>query len=297
MSDATILEAEPAPAPGPDTTVIVGLHDRPYIDWAAVIGGAFVGLGLWLLLTSFGASIGLLLAPPWGSMEGAATTLTLAGAAWFAIVQLFSTASGAYLAGRMRHRTAGGPPDEIAFRDGTNGLLVWAVGLFCAAIIAITGFVGATAAVSTMPEQSRPTAGIETLTDQLFRPKLAASEQTADDAEAGSQTIAILPARRREPLDRDEVARIIERSTQSQNATAASDREYLAALVAARTNLDADEAEARVNTVIAQRKETLEKARTAGALLGFWTAVALLISGAASWWAGAIGGRHRDDLT
>jgi len=231
--------------------------------------------------------------PPWGSMEQSATALTLAAAAWFAIVQIFSAASGAYLAGRMRHRVAVGPQGEVAFRDGTNGLLVWAVGFVLAALIAVfAGLIGVTAMGSSPNATAMSSASIAA-TDQLFRPKIVASDEAAE-APAAAPSIAIRPSP--EPANREEIGRILDRAALADNSTADSDRTYLAALVAARTNLDAAEAQARVNKVIAERKEAYEKARNAAALLGFWTVVSLLISGAACWWAGTIGGQHRDDL-
>jgi hypothetical protein len=288
MTDANIVG--PAPVAGRETTVIVGMHDRPYIDWPAVIGGVFVAVVLWMLLTSFGASVGLFLAPPWGAIESSITTLTIAAAAWFAIVQLFSAVSGAYMAGRMRHRVDGGPQNEVAFRDGANGLLVWAVGFVLAGFIGVSaGLLGMAAVGSSSGANATPLSNIEA-TDQLFRPKMAESGQADDTDQAASASITILPARRGQPLNRDEVSRILDDSVSS------GDRAYLAALVAARTNLNVSEARDRVNTVIAERKVAYEKSRKTAALLGFWTAVSLLISGAASWWAAGIGGRHRDDF-
>jgi hypothetical protein len=227
-------------------------------------------------------------------MEPSATALTLAAAAWFAIVQLCSAASGAYLAGRMRHRTDGGPAGEVTFRDGTNGLLVWAVGLVLAAFIAVlAGVIGVTAMSSPPNATTAMSSANIAATDELFRPKIVAPAEGAE-APAAAPSIATVPSA--EPANREEIGRAIDRAALTDNSTADSDRAYLASLVAARTNLDAAEAQARVNKVIAARKEAYENARNAAAALGFWTVVSLLISGAACWWAGTIGGQHRDDF-
>jgi len=78
-----------------------------------------------------------------------------------------------------------------------------------------------------------------------------------------------------------------------------SDRSYLATLVAQRTGLPQAEAERRVNETISEAtratREAADKARRAAVLGGLVTAISLLVSLAAAWWAAQKGGNHRDN--
>jgi hypothetical protein len=77
-----------------------------------------------------------------------------------------------------------------------------------------------------------------------------------------------------------------------------SDRSYLASLVAQRTGVPQADAERQVNQTITEAinatREAADKARRAAVLGGLVTAVALLVSLAAAWWAAQKGGNHRD---
>jgi hypothetical protein len=282
------------------TAVAVGFNDRPYVDWSAVFGGAVVALGLWMLLTSFGASIGIYVAAPWSSGDGTATNMTLAAAAWFAIVQIFAVATGGYLSGRLRQRVDQAPSGEIMFRDGANGLLVWGLGLLAGTVVvSLTALAGFTAVANAPAGATRvSTTDTDVVIDRLFRPQVGGD--TADAEASETTAIAIVPRRGRGGgVNRDEVARILT-TGETDAPVADGDKAYLAALVAARTNLDSSAAEARVDETLsawtAERKKEAEDASKAGALAGLWTVAILLISGLAAWWAGALGGSHRDDL-
>ena len=78
-----------------------------------------------------------------------------------------------------------------------------------------------------------------------------------------------------------------------------SDRSYLATVVAQRTGLPQAEAERRVNETITDAtratREAADKARRAAVLGGLVTAISLLVSLAAAWWAAQKGGNHRDN--
>ena len=75
----------------------------------------------------------------------------------------------------------------------------------------------------------------------------------------------------------------------------AADRAYLAQLVAQRAGISQQEAEKRVADAINAAREAADKARRAAVLTGFVTAASLIISLAATWWAGLKGGNHRDN--
>ena len=82
----------------------------------------------------------------------------------------------------------------------------------------------------------------------------------------------------------------------------ASDKAYLAQLVAARTGVSPADAEKRVDAVIAQTKaseanarQAADAARKAGAYLSIFTALSMLVGAFIACVAAALGGQQRDE--
>jgi hypothetical protein len=67
-------------------------------------------------------------------------------------------------------------------------------------------------------------------------------------------------------------------------------------LVAARTGIAPADAERRVDDAIVGAATAVHKARRSGVILGFSTAVALLLGAVAAWYASCVGGRLRDGV-
>jgi hypothetical protein len=98
-----------------------------YLEWGPVFGGSAVALALSMLLMQFGAGVGLS-AVGESSLEGGGISWNVVGAGlWVILVALASASAGAYLAGRMRAGAHDFTEDEVEFRDGAHGLVVWAV--------------------------------------------------------------------------------------------------------------------------------------------------------------------------
>ncbi len=99
---------------------------------------------------------------------------------------------------------------------------------------------------------------------------------------------------------RQELANIMAQ-TAAEGELSEHDREYAVQLIAARTGLEQSEAEARIDSALASMEESanaaVENARKVGILITFFTATTMAVSGAAAWWAGGRGGRHRDEGT
>lgn len=98
-----------------------------YLEWGPVFGGAFVAMALSLMLTQFGAGIGLSGNENATLDGGGISWNVLIAGLWVILVALISASAGGYIAGRMRHRTFEGTEHEAEFRDGVHGLVVWAV--------------------------------------------------------------------------------------------------------------------------------------------------------------------------
>jgi len=112
----TITETTtPRPAP-----VEVG-----YVDWSAILGGAALAGAIAIVLGQFGSAVGLAAADPFRA-DGAASWQVLVAGLWALLVAVASASAGAYVTGRLRARVYDAKPEEVEFRDGVHGLIVWA---------------------------------------------------------------------------------------------------------------------------------------------------------------------------
>lgn len=102
-----------------------------YLEWGPIFGGTAVALALSMLLTQFGAGVGLAGGEEATLEDGSISWNVLVAGLWVILVALASASAGGYLAGRMRTRAFDATEDEVEFRDGAHGLVVWAVsGIF-----------------------------------------------------------------------------------------------------------------------------------------------------------------------
>jgi hypothetical protein len=200
----------------------------------------------------------------------------------------------------------------VRFRDGTHGFTVWAVGvLFGALLIAYAGGAAvhsATQATATVAAgaasgnaDAAKTSAASTVTSMLLRPapRAAGASPPGAPASAASATANTPP----DSAYRDEVNRILAATVANRELTA-DNRNYLVSIIAARDGISEDQARQRVDAGIAQlqtmendARNAADKARKAGLMTGFLTAVSLLISLAAAIGGAHLGGRHRDEGT
>lgn len=136
------MAIEPAPPPH--------VAGESYLEWGAVLGGAAVATAISVVLTQFGAAAGLGLGEPTLAAGGASWQVLAAGL-WVVLIALASAVAGGYIAGRMRSRFGDASAEEVEFRDGAHGLVVWAVstlgvGLALALASALAAIGGAVAA-------------------------------------------------------------------------------------------------------------------------------------------------------
>jgi len=268
-----------------------------FVDWGAVFAGAVTAAALSFVFLTFGTAIGLTTVSPWPNSGVSAKTAASLAVFWTMAQQIGAFMIGGYIAGRLRASWAEANEDETEFRDGLHGALVWSIGiafgalmLFAAAGAAARTGVEAVSKVATAATNNADT--IAYYADALMRP--AARPATGQGAAA-----AATPARA-EPLaqeTRAEIGRIVARSVAAGSVTE-NDRGYLATIVAQRTGLPQAEAERRVNETITEAtratREAADKARRAAVLGGLVTAISLMVSLGAAWWAAQKGGNHRD---
>jgi hypothetical protein len=265
-----------------------------YIEWGAVLAGAVLAAALSFVFLTFGAAIGLSATSPWADSGVSAKTLATIAVFWAMVQQIGSFMAGGYVAGRMRSRWGETNRDEVEFRDGLHGGLVWAVGVAIGAALFLstagatvkTGADVAGKAATAAAANADPSAYAM---DMLLRPGAGRAAAPGQQGAGATTTTADTRA---------EVTRIFAKATTS-GSLPEGDKSYLASLVAQRTGLPQPEAEKRVTEAFAEAnravKEAADKARRAAVLTGFVTAASLVVSFGAAWWAALRGGHHRDN--
>jgi hypothetical protein len=276
-------------------TGAVGDRDQSsYVDWAAIIAGIVFASAISLVLVSFGSAIGLNFVD-FNAREGASGIfIGIAAASWFLWVQISSFMAGGYLTGRLRRRHFDATEDESDLRDGAHGLLVWGGAMIVGAVLALSGIGAAANAVG---------GAVSTATT-------AASNVAGDAADAVDPNAYFVDTlyRSNQPTDagvaRDEAGRIFAQAALNNGTVSDEDRTYLANSVAANTGLSPEEAQARVDQVIANveaaRQKAIEAARVArntAIIAAFLLAASSLVAAIGAYWAAQKGGNHRDKNT
>jgi hypothetical protein len=249
------------------------------IQWGLIIAGGIAATALALVLHSFAVAIGLSVSSTAPTWRDASIALVLLSGLYLLLAAIVSYGFGAYLAGRMRLPLTTGTPEEIEFRDGTHGLLVWALATLLTGLIAL-------AAVQSLSRAAAPPSG-----------SAASSASVAGESVIAFDLDRLFRGDRRPEGDinyaRAEAARIL-LTASSHRGLQPEDRSYLVRLVAARTGLAPAEAERRVDDAVARAKESINRARRSAVILAFMTGAAALLGAAAAWFAACAGGRHRD---
>lgn len=299
------------------------------VSWSAVIAGALTAIAVSFIVISLGSGIGMELVSPYSySSSASASTMTVIGAVWLVFAQAVGFATGGYVAGRIRRSPAPLHTDEVKFRDGANGLVVWAIGVGITFFVLVTvgGKIGSatgsaaagigSAAVGLAGATSQ-SPSVDYFSDTLLRPN---AQNAGNGANAGATGgAAATPASGNEAngaaagqpngqgagqangsagRQQAQVNRILITSL-SPNGLSNDDRTYLAQLVAAQTGVSQDEAQRRVDAVTAQMKQdatqAAETARKAAAYVSFWTFMSLLFGAVCAALGGVLGGELRDE--
>jgi hypothetical protein len=247
-----------------DADITIDNSTAHYVDWGAIIAGSFVAVAISSLFLTFGSAVGLSMASFQNGKSASLTALVVAGALWLLWVQVSSFVAGGYVAGRLRRRIGDGTPHEAEIRDGSHGLIVWAVGVVIASMLAISGLSGA-ASVSPM---------------DYFVEKMLRSDTSA---------APITPT-----VDAAQISRVLTNNLGSA-AMDSADKNFLVSAISTQSGLPQAEAQARLDQTVATLKAQADSARRYGILLAFLTAASFLISGVAAWWAATSGGKHRNE--
>jgi hypothetical protein len=252
------------------------------VSWAAVVAGAITSLALTLVLLSLGAGLGFSVVSPWANSGVSTTTFEIGTGLYFIVMAMISSALGVYLAGRLRNRWIGVQPTEVHFRDTAHGFLAWALASVLGAILLAspaTSLVRGMASGAMQSAASSQTGPMDAYVDTLLRRDNPASDNSADAGVAET---------------RQELTRLLVADFRSGAEPSATDRGYMAKLVAARTGLSQADADKRVNDTMTQIKSDTDKARKAAMQLAIWLTLSLFIGAFAAALAATEGGGLRD---
>ena len=250
---------------------------RHFVHWTPVIAGAFVASAFSLVLIAFGTSLGLAVASTAPTWRDTSPTLTVISGLYLVLTAAVSFGFGGYLAGRLR--TSWDPAlhrEFVEFRDGSHGLVSWALAVVLSGLVAAVLATAATSRITppaTSPTGNTGEALIAYDLDRLFR---------SEGREQGNLAYS-----------RAEASRILLAAT-SRAGMKPDDRDYLVRLVARQTGIAQPDAQRRVEEAVSAASLAVKRARQSAVILGFSIAVSLLLGAAAAWYASCLGGQHRD---
>jgi hypothetical protein len=248
------------------------------VYWGPVVAGAIVAAALALVLHSFAVAIGLGVSSTAPTWRDASIALFILSGVYLVVVALASYGLGGYVAGTLRSKLDT-DADENEIRDGTHGLLVWALATLLTVALIAVGAMSVSRLAAPSGGSAGPAASVagENIIaydiDRLFR-----GDRRGTDADVAGR--------------RAEVARILLTSS-GHTGVQPEDRSYLTRLVSAYTGLGGPDAEKRVDVAITSARENIKRARASGVLLAFMAGAAALLGAAAAWYGAIAGGRDR----
>lgn len=249
--------------------------DNWTLQWTPVIAGALTAAAVSSILISFAITVGLGVSSAAPTWRDASLALWLLSGLYLVLQALVSFGVGGYVAGHVRAPYGPAESEETEKRDGLHGVGSWALAVVLGAVLAamVTSAANRPNPLSSPPAATEPSVLSYEL-DHLFRAARRAS--TPDLAPARSEAGRILL------------------TASSHSGVTSDDRSYLVQLVSGPTGLAPADAERRVDTVIANAKSALSRARASTIILAFSIATALLLGAVAAWMGAESGGRHRD---
>ena len=258
--------------------IITEEQKASYVQWGPAVAGALVAAALAFVLHAFAAAIGLAVSSSAPTWRDSSLMLQLLSGLYLIFAAIVAFGVGGYLAGRMRS-PVGGTDDEIEFRDGSLGVLAWAIAIVLTVLMtwAAAQSLARVVAPSGGSGAAQSVAGENLIAydlDQLFR-----AERRPQNVDLG--------------YARSEAARIL-LTTAGHAGITPDDRAYLIRLTAANTGLQPPEAERRTDIAIVQARDGIRKARRSGVILAFMAGAAALLGAAVAWFAAYEGGQHRD---
>jgi len=265
-----------------------------YVEWGAVFAGALTASAISFVLLTAGGAIGLSLISPYAHQSSPRVAASIA-VFWSIAVPILAFLIGGYIAGRMRSAWGEASREEVQFRDGMHGALVWALSIVAGAMLAFMAAGGAASSGAQVAAAAgdQSSATVAPAIDSLF-----AAAPPAEAAQPGpAAPPAAAPTGERATAPESEARAMIARTLVAAAAAGEltpAQKRTIAQIVSERTGISETDAAGRVDQAFKDGQAALEKARKALVLAGLATATALLVGLLAAWFAAQNGGRHRD---
>jgi hypothetical protein len=292
---------------------------RSAVSWGAIVAGAVVAAGVTLILLALASGLGLASVSTWPNSGASLTTFSVMTAIGLIVVQWFASGIGGYVTGRLRTKWTGTHTHEVFFRDTAHGFIMWALSTVLVATLLASAtaslvsagahgaaMVASGAAGSAMANSSAGSggagangAGVNSGAQAgTLSPVGSVSAYNVDSLFRSAQPNANAGTSNADA--RAEATRILARSLTSGDVPA-TDRNYLAQLVAARTGISDADARKRVDDTIGQvqadetkARQAADTARKASAAASIFTALSMVIGAFIACAAAALGGQLRD---
>lgn len=259
------------------SAVRTSVPDAWTLQWTPIVAGALTATAVSSILISFAATVGLGVSSAAPTWRDASVALFLLSGIYLILQALISFGCGGYVAGRVRAPYGTSAVDDTEKRDGFHGIAAWALAIVLGAMLAglIASAAGRQTALTPSATTNEP-AALSYEIDHLFR------------ATRRPPSADLAPVRA-------EAGRILLTSS-SHSGVSTDDRTYLVQMVTTATGLAGADAERRVDTVIADARSAIGRARAGTIILAFSLATALLLGAVAAWAGAESGGQHRDGM-
>ena len=263
------------------------------VSWAAIAAGTVVAVSVTFVLTALGSGLGFASVSPWPTRGVSATTFTVLTAIWVIVVQWGASALGGYTAGRLRTKWAGLHTHEVFFRDTAHGLVTWATATVLGALLF------AAAAVHTAGRGMQAAATLSgAATEHAMHRPMGGEGPASYEVDKLFRSTGPEPV----PAERYAEATRLLHGAAADGSLSTEDNAYLTSLVAARSAIPPDEAQKRVNDVLAELKaaevrarRAADAARVAAAETSIYLALSMLVGAFVACAAAALGGKLRDE--
>jgi len=266
-----------------------------YVEWGPVFAGALIASAISFVLLTAGGAIGLSLISPYAHQSSPRVAASIA-VFWSIAVPILAFLIGGYIAGRMRSAWGEASREEVKFRDGMHGALVWALSIVAGAMLAFSAAGGAASGgaqvAAAAGDQNSP--AVAPAIDSLFA---AAPAAPAEGAHPGAAASAAPPTGERATAPESEARAMIARTLVAAAAAGEltpAQKRTIAQIVSERTGISEADVATRVDQAFKDGQAAIDKARKALVATGLVTATALLVGLLAAWFAAQNGGRHRD---
>jgi hypothetical protein len=272
------------------------------VSWAAIFAGAVSAAAMTLIMLILGFGLGFSVISPWQNEGVSMEAIGWSTVIWLTVTQIVSAGLGGYMAGRLRTRWTDINIDEIYFRDTAHGLISWAVATLLVATLILSS-IGAV--ISGSAKAGASLAGGATSAVPMISDAVSESSDYVTNALLRTAPGAEIEQRANADV-RDELSTIVVQALRDGELNE-DDKQYVVGLVANYTDLNAAEAEQRIDEVIARAqqaaadaelaaREAADAALTSATFVSLWLFIALLIGAYIASFMATVGGRQRDSV-